>query len=117
MKRINEKIQVGQTIVAYEPGRRNEDMLKDAKVFSVTGVGRKYIKADGMNFDKDTLMCSSPYKALFVGTPAEFSEYMRTVAKVRRLMGRVEFGLHECSIGQLKELEQVLEKLTDDENK
>ena len=73
-------------------------MEQNAKVFTVTAVGHKYIKAGGYNFDKETLRCADLNYSLFIGTPEEFRERIHAERKVRKLMDKVSWHLKDCSL-------------------
>lgn len=105
----------GQTVVVYEAGQSPERMEQNAKVFTVTAVGHKYIKAGGYNFDKETLRCADLNYSLFIGTPAEFHERIIAERKVRKLMDKVSWHLKDCSLNDLKILGNVLEKIAGDD--
>ena len=109
MKRtINYKELVGQQVVCYVPLTTVENMIHSVKVFTVTAVGTKYIKAGKRNFDKQTLRCENPFSALYFGTPEEFSRYIRLKLKVRKQMDRLTMRLDKLELHQLEKLDETL---------
>ena len=114
MKRtINYKELVGQQVVCYVPLTTVENMIHSVKVFTVTAVGTKYIKAGKRNFDKQTLRCENPFSALYFGTPEEFSRYIRLKLHVRKQMDRLTVCLDSLEFHQLEELDSIFTRIFD----
>lgn len=97
---------VGQTAVCYIPTTSIEEMERSAKIFTVTAVGRKYIKAGGRDFEKDSLLCKQPFCKLFIGTPQEFSQAIRLMFSIRKQMERL-------NLQQLEKLQEIVSEMTD----
>lgn len=112
MKNTIDKTLVGQLAVRYEPYLPVDRTEQTAQVYSITEVGRKYIKAGGFRFDKDTLCCPDSNWRLFIGSPEEFSRTIRTKVRVLLLMDKVRMQLDECLFKELEMLRDVLDGMT-----
>jgi hypothetical protein len=92
-------------------------MERSAHVYTVKSVGTKYIKAGGRIFDKQTLRCDKPFCALFIGTPQEFSRYIRLKQYVQKQMEKLSMKLNHLELEQLEELNTLFERMIDELDK
>ena len=108
----NYKDWVGRSVCVYEPYANSDKVEESVKVCTLTGVGTRYITAGGIRFDKDTL-CNgdSGVRKLFLGTPAEFSEYLRHYKEVRQRAERLYMGIDRFSPGELRRIYDILKEI------
>lgn len=116
MKKTIDKTLVGQLVVMYEPSLPVERAEQTVRVYSVTDVGRKYIKAGGYRFDKETLRCPDLNRRLFIGSPEEFSQIIRTKTRALLLMDKVRSNLEDCTLQELQALIDALECISAEKN-
>ena len=102
---IINKDSIGQTVVCYVPMTSIEETERSAKVFTITAVGRKYIKAGNREFEKDTLLCRNPFSKLFPGTPQEFNQFIRLRFRIHKQMEKLD-------LQQLEKLQEVIKEMT-----
>ena len=102
---------IGQQVVCYVPLTTLESMERSMKVFTVTAVGIKYIKAGRRTFDKHTLRCDNPFCALYLGTPEEFKRYIHLRYNILKKLDEVEYKVGKFDLEQLEELNAVMEKI------
>ena len=110
-KTINYKELTGQQVVCYVPLTTLEDMERSVKVFTVTAVGTKYIKAGRREFDKHTLRCNNPFCALYLGTPEEFKRHIHLKYNIRKQLDEAGRRLGQLDLQELEEMNSLLEKI------
>ena len=105
---------IGQQVVCYVPLTTLENMEHSMKVFTVTAVGLKYIKAGRRMFDKNTLRCENPFCALYLGTPEEFKRHIRLTFNIRKRLEEVGYKVGKFDLEQLEEINALIDKILKD---
>ena len=113
-KTINYKELIGQQVVCYVPLTTLEEMERSVKVFTVTAVGTKYIKAGRRVFDKQTLRCDNPFCALYIGTPEEFNRYIHLKYNIRKQLDEAGRRLGQLDLQELEEMNSLMVKILKD---
>ena len=103
---------VGRSVCVYEPYANSGMVEEFVKVCTLTGVGTKYITAGGVKFDKETL-CNGDIgvRKLFLGTPAELSEYLSLYKLVRRRAEQLYMGIDRFSPGELRRIYDIIKEI------
>ncbi len=85
---MKEQSLIGKTVVYYEPYARN--LTDTAKQATITKEGRKYIHVGTLQFDKESLRCTTLNYGLYLGSLEEFKEAIKLQKSILLLLDKLK---------------------------
>ena len=85
---MKEQSLIGKTVVYYEPYARN--LTDTAKQATITKEGRKYIHVGTLQFDKESLRCTTLNYGLHLGSLEEFKEAIKLQKSILLLLDKLK---------------------------